>query len=94
MNIQMKNKLYIVLIGLSLALSSCQDYEDVPVEKLTLEYVFSTTDSLGVNAKKYLNDVYSVLRYGHNAACGFYLFSNHYHRAVVQRAVFEEYIFD
>lgn len=73
MNIRIKNKLYIVLIGLSLTLWSCNDYEDVPVEKLTLEYVFSSTDSLGVNAKKYLNDVYSVLRYGHNAIEGDYL---------------------
>ncbi|GAB6009582.1 RagB/SusD family nutrient uptake outer membrane protein [Dysgonomonas reticulitermitis] len=73
MNIQIKSKLYIVLAGLLLTLWSCQDYEDVPVEKITIEYVFSPTDSLGVNAKKYLNNVYSVLRYGHNYIDGDYL---------------------
>ncbi len=72
----MKNKIYIVLIGLSFTLWSCNDYEDVPVEKHTLEYVFSTTDSLGIDAMKYLNGVYSVLRttsYGHNRVGGDYL---------------------
>jgi hypothetical protein len=69
----MKNKLYIVLTGLFFTLWSCNDYEDVPVEKHTLEYVFSRTDSLGVDAKRYLNNVYSVLRYGHNAIGGDYL---------------------
>lgn len=69
----MKNKLYIILIGLFCTLWSCNDYEDVPVEKHTLEYVFSTTDSLGVDAKRYLNNIYSALRYGHNAIDGDYL---------------------
>ncbi len=69
----MKNKLYIILIGLFCTLWSCNDYEDVPVEKHTLEYVFSTTDSLGVDAKRYLNNIYSVLRYGHNGIDGDYL---------------------
>lgn len=66
----MKNKIYtIVLIGLSFALWSCSDYEDEPVENYTNEYVFSNTDSLGVDARKYLNSVYSVMRtslYGHD----------------------------
>lgn len=69
----MKNKLYIILIGLFFTLWSCNDYEDLPVEKHTLEYVFSTTDSLGTSAKRYLNNIYSVLRYGHNAIGGDYL---------------------
>lgn len=72
----MKNNIYIILIGLCLSLASCNDYEDVPVEKHTLEYVFSDRDSLGVDAQKYLNAVYSVLRakmYGHNRVNGDYL---------------------
>lgn len=72
----MKNKIYIILFSLFFTLWSCNDYEDVPVEKYTLEYVFSSTDSLGVDAQKYLNAVYSVLRtdmYGHNRVDGDYL---------------------
>ncbi|WP_370567556.1 RagB/SusD family nutrient uptake outer membrane protein [Dysgonomonas sp. Marseille-P4677] len=72
----MKNNIYIILIGLFFGLSACNDYEEVPVEKYTLEYVFSDRDSLGVDAQKYLNSVYSVLRtkmYGHNRIDGDYL---------------------
>lgn len=73
----MKNKIYkIALIGLSFALWSCNDYEAEPVENYTKEYVFSTTDSLGVDAQKYLNAVYSQMRismYGHDRIDGDYL---------------------
>lgn len=73
----MKNNIYkFILIGLSLALWSCNDYESEPVENYTKDYVFSDTDSLGVDAQKYLNAVYSVMRttmYGHNRIDGDYL---------------------
>ncbi|MCD7973149.1 MAG: RagB/SusD family nutrient uptake outer membrane protein [Candidatus Azobacteroides sp.] len=53
-------------LGLLLTFSSCDDYEDVPVEQFSLEYVFSATDSLGTNAKKYLNGIYQMIPNGHN----------------------------
>jgi len=56
----MKNKIYIILISI-FALWSCNDYEEVPVEYYTLPYVFSPTDSIGTDAKRYLNNVYSIL---------------------------------
>ena len=72
----MKRKIYILYIGITLAtfLSSCQkDFEDVPLEQFTLDFVFSTTDSLGVQAKQYLNSVYSQIQNGHNRVGGDYL---------------------
>ena len=72
----MKRKIYILYIGITLAtfFSSCQkDFEDVPLEQFTLDFVFSNTDSLGVQAKQYLNSVYSQIQNGHNRVGGDYL---------------------
>jgi hypothetical protein len=70
----MKNKIYIILI-IVFAFCSCNDYEEVPVEKHTKEYVFSPTDSLGNDAKRYLLSVYKKLEKlkGHNRVGGDYL---------------------
>lgn len=71
----MKLKKQFVFIGLSifLALWSCDDYEDYPIEQFTIDYVFSTTDSLGVNAKAYLDAIYATMYNGHNRIGGDYL---------------------
>lgn len=73
----MKFKKYILLlciIGASFTIPSCQDdFESVPLEQFTIDFVFSTTDSLGVQAKKYLNAVYSMIPNGHNRVSGDYL---------------------
>ena len=73
----MKIKKYVLFLiaGItSLMFPACQDdYESVPLEQFTMDFVFSTTDSLGVQAKKYLNAVYSQLPNGHNRVWGDYL---------------------
>jgi hypothetical protein len=71
----MKMIKYFTLIGClsAFALTSCDDYEAVPIERFTPDYVFSTTDSLGRNAEKYLNAIYYALQNGHNRVGGDYL---------------------
>ena len=61
-------------VGLALLNTSCtDDYESVPLEQFTLDFVFSETDSLGVQAHQYLNSVYSQMQNGHNRVGGDYL---------------------
>lgn len=71
-----RNK-YLMLLGASLLFmtSACTDgYESEPVEQFTLDYVFSRTDSAGVQAKRFLNDIYlNHLDNGHNRVGGDYL---------------------
>jgi hypothetical protein len=56
-----------IIIGLmTIAFLSCDDYEDYPIEQFTIDYVFSTTDSVGKNAKGYLDAIYSTMYSGHN----------------------------
>ena len=72
----MKINKYILLLGVGGALlsASCSDdYEDVPLEQFTLDFVFSKTDSLGTQAYQYLNSVYSGMLNGHNRVGGDYL---------------------
>lgn len=55
-------------------LASCTDgYENEPVENFTLDYVFSTTDSVGTQATQYLNNIYRHLVSGHNRVGSDYL---------------------
>lgn len=72
----MKIKKYILMLGVGCALfnTSCtDDYEAVPLEQFTLDFVFSETDSLGNQAYQYLNSVYSQMQNGHNRIGGDYL---------------------
>lgn len=72
----MKRNIFFLFIGMTFAtfFPSCQkDFEDVPLEDFTLDFVFSTTDSLGTQAKQYLNSVYSFMQNGHNRIGGDYL---------------------
>jgi starch-binding outer membrane protein, SusD/RagB family len=62
------------LIGAVTLVSSCEsDFEALPVEQYTIDFIFSKTDSLGVNAKAYLNTVYAQLQNGHNRVGDDYL---------------------
>jgi starch-binding outer membrane protein, SusD/RagB family len=59
--------------ALALASSCNDDFEALPVEQYTIDFVFSKTDSLGVNARQYLTTVYSQLQNGHNRVGDDYL---------------------
>ncbi|MDD3036611.1 RagB/SusD family nutrient uptake outer membrane protein [Bacteroides sp.] len=70
-----RNK-YLTLIGAGLlfAAVSCTDgYEPEPVELVSIDFVFSKTDSLGTNAVKFMNNIYSTLQNGHNRVGSDYL---------------------
>jgi len=56
-----------------LAVSCSKDFEKVPVEQITMDYVFDTGDSLGRNAKYFLNRVYEQLPQMHNRVGGDFL---------------------
>lgn len=70
-----RNK-YLALIGAGLLFTavSCSDsYEVRPVEFISLDMVFSKTDSLGRNAVAFLNNIYAGLENGHNRVGSDYL---------------------
>ena len=53
---------------------SCTDgYEPEPVELVSIDFVFSKTDSLGTNAVKFMNNIYATLQNGHNRVGSDYL---------------------
>ncbi|UCS93360.1 RagB/SusD family nutrient uptake outer membrane protein [Echinicola marina] len=57
-----------------LAFASCEeDFEAIPVEQFTEDFVFSTTDSLGVQARQNLAAIYSTMYNRHNRIGGDYL---------------------
>lgn len=65
------SRIIFLLAGWLLALAACRkDYEDVPLEKVTIEYVFDKDDSLGTYANKFLNSIYSKLPGGYNRVGG------------------------
>lgn len=70
-----RNK-YLALVGAGLLFTavSCSDgYEPRPVEQVSLDFVFSKTDSLGRNAVGFLNNIYAGLQNGHNRVGNDYL---------------------
>jgi hypothetical protein len=70
-----KNIWFILSILMSaIAFTACTDsYEKYPVDQFTEDYVFSKTDSMGIQASDFLNSIYSLLRNGHNGVGGDYL---------------------
>ena len=68
-----KNLTYLTGIIIFL-LNACTDrYESFPVDQYTEEYVFSRTDSLGTEARRFMNTIYSSMRHGHNGVGNDYL---------------------
>ncbi|MBQ8047747.1 MAG: RagB/SusD family nutrient uptake outer membrane protein [Prevotella sp.] len=61
-------KINILLFGALIAFATActDDYESLPVDQYTIEYVFSETDSAGVQAVRFLNRIYSSLPSGYN----------------------------
>ncbi|MDN5284271.1 MAG: hypothetical protein JWR38_545 [Mucilaginibacter sp.] len=54
-------------------LAGCKKYEQFPVDKVGIPYVFDPKDSLGTNAQAFLYGIYPVLKSGHNRVGGDYL---------------------
>ncbi|SKD09989.1 Starch-binding associating with outer membrane [Chitinophaga ginsengisegetis] len=64
-------RILIFLAGCMTVVISCRkDYEVIPLEKVTIEYVFDQDDSLGTYANKFLNSIYSKLPGGYNRVGG------------------------
>ncbi len=62
------------LVAVGGFIASCTDnYESLPVNQFTEEYLFSKTDSAGKVATEFLNAIYSSLPNGHNRVGGDYL---------------------
>ncbi|PUZ23384.1 RagB/SusD family nutrient uptake outer membrane protein [Chitinophaga parva] len=60
-------RIFLVIAAVAATMASCsKDYEKVPLEKFTIEYVFDKDDSLGTYANKFLNTIYSDLPQGYN----------------------------
>ena len=70
-----RNKCSAFLVGVALLLlNACTDgYESFPVDQFSEEYVFSRTDSMGIEARRFMNTIYNTLRNGHNGVGGDYL---------------------
>ncbi len=65
------SRIMIFLAGCLAALAACKkDYEVIPLENVTIEYVFDKDDSLGTYANKFLNSIYSKLPTGYNRVGG------------------------
>lgn len=66
-----KFRILTLTAGCLVAMVACnKDYEEVPLEKVTIEYVFDRDDSLGTYANKFLNNIYSMLPRGYNRVGG------------------------
>ena len=62
------------LLTMSLFSACIDGYESEPVEQFDIDYLFSRSDSAGVQARKFLNEIYANNLYnGHNRVGGDYL---------------------
>lgn len=71
-----RNKLYTMIVCASmlfLGISCMDNYEKLPVDQFTGDYVFSETDSMGRQASYFLNSIYDLLPAGHNGIGDDYL---------------------
>ena len=65
---RLKYFVWIVCIIFFTQLSCTDNYESLPVDRFTDEFVFSTTDSTGKQARQFLNMIYEQLPDRHNGA--------------------------
>ncbi|ULB33968.1 MULTISPECIES: RagB/SusD family nutrient uptake outer membrane protein [Proteiniphilum] len=70
---RLKYFVWIVGIIFFTQLSCTDNYESLPVDRFTDEFVFSTTDSTGKQARQFLNMIYEQLPNRHNGVGGDYL---------------------
>ncbi|WP_460678302.1 RagB/SusD family nutrient uptake outer membrane protein [Mucilaginibacter koreensis] len=67
------NSAIAAIIGMVILVAGCKKYEQFPVDKVTINYVFDPKDSAGVNAQAFLYGIYGKLKNGHNRVTGDYL---------------------
>ena len=66
--------LALIVTATVVSFSACNDnYESLPVDQYTYDYLFSTTDSAGNKALGLLSSIYDVMQNGHNRVGGDYL---------------------
>jgi hypothetical protein len=63
----------IAAVALVIILAGCKKYEQFPVDKVGISYVFDPKDSLGTGAREFLYGIYPVMKSGHNRVGGDYL---------------------
>ena len=68
-----KTILFVIAAIAAIVISCTDNYESLPVNQFTDEYVFSKTDSAGAMATEFLNAIYSTLPDGHNRVGNDYL---------------------
>ncbi|MGF7072646.1 hypothetical protein ABIC84_000570 [Mucilaginibacter sp. 3215] len=67
------NKIILAAAGILTIMAGCKKYEQFPVDKVTINYVFDKKDSLGTNAQMFLYGIYAALQNGHNRVGNDYL---------------------
>lgn len=66
-------KTLIFALAVIMVIAGCKKYEQFPVDKVTINYVFDPKDSAGVNAEAFLYGIYGKVKNGHNRIGGDYL---------------------
>ncbi|WDF80014.1 RagB/SusD family nutrient uptake outer membrane protein [Mucilaginibacter sp. KACC 22773] len=65
--------IHIAAVLILVILAGCKKYEQFPVDKVGIQYVFDPKDSLGSSAQEFLYGIYPVMKSGHNRVGGDYL---------------------
>ncbi|RVU02610.1 RagB/SusD family nutrient uptake outer membrane protein [Mucilaginibacter limnophilus] len=63
----------LVLLATGMFLFACKKYEPVPVDRVTIDFIFDKNDSAGTKAEAFLLGVYRVMKFGHGRISDSYL---------------------
>jgi hypothetical protein len=66
-------KTLIFALAVIMVIAGCKKYEQFPVDKVTINYVFDPKDSAGVTAQQFLYGIYAKVKNGHNRIGSDYL---------------------
>jgi hypothetical protein len=67
------HKLLLFTLVAAIVIAGCKKYEQFPVDKVTISYVFDPKDSAGVSAQQFLYGIYAKVKNGHNRIGSDYL---------------------
>jgi hypothetical protein len=67
------HKLLLITLVAAIVIAGCKKYEQFPVDKVTINYVFDPKDSAGVNAQQFLYGIYAKVKNGNNRVGSDYL---------------------